>query len=247
METVQPQTASTAIPVTTQPFGLILPGHNVITDFIPDVTGMKFTLNLPFPLSSNAMPSSTSQQQEASAQLPLSITDLVFFLLPNIPLPPNCGAILYWSALPIDTSGNVVSNISGGGPTFELLGALTPTKPSAVFRTGWSNHEQLLSIVEQSMANNRLFSGIMITLGVSIEPLDNINNLQIDQKGVQDRKNVAKKIATDLFNYLQSFDDVGNARNGWMTVPTNVFERWFKRFESKLERDSNFFMKNSIE
>jgi Protein of unknown function (DUF775). len=137
--------------------------------------------------------------------------------------------------------------LSGGGPTFELLGALTPTKPSAVFRTGWSNHEQLLSYAEQSMSNSQMFSGIMITLGVSIEPLDNIDNLQIDQKVVTDRKNIAKNIATDLFNYLQSFDDVGNARNGWMTVPTNVFERWFKRFESKLERDSNFFMKNSIE
>eukprot|EP00557_Chaetoceros_sp_GSL56_P008189 CAMPEP_0176498306 /NCGR_PEP_ID=MMETSP0200_2-20121128/12244_1 /TAXON_ID=947934 /ORGANISM="Chaetoceros sp., Strain GSL56" /LENGTH=230 /DNA_ID=CAMNT_0017896491 /DNA_START=125 /DNA_END=814 /DNA_ORIENTATION=- len=230
MEMEQPLLSSAAMlpAITTpQPFGLIIPGHNVITDFIPDCTGTKFTLNLPFPFQ--------QQNQDVSTTLPLSISDLVFFLLPNIPLPPTCGAILYWSALPMDHSGNVVSNIAPGGPTFELLGALTPTEPSAVFRTGWSNHEQLLSFAEQSMSTNRLFSGIMITLGVSIEPLDNIKNLQIDQKGVQDRKNVAKNIATDLFNYLQSFDDVGNAKNGWMTVPTIVFERWFKRFESKLE------------
>ena len=87
----------------------------------------------------------------------------------------------------------------------------------------------------------------MITLGISIEPLSNISNLQILHRGVEDRKNVAKKIATDLFNYLESFDEVGNAKNGLMTVPSNVFERWFKRFEGKLSRDPNFFMKNSAE
>jgi len=100
--------------------------------------------------------------------------------------------------------------------------------------------------------------GIIITLGVSIEPLDNIENLQIGTDhanggtntrngNIEDKTNVAQKIATDLFNYLQSFDDVGNARNGWMTVPTNVFERWFKRFEGKVRRDPNFFMKTTSE
>jgi hypothetical protein len=67
---------------------------------------------------------------------------------------------------------------------------------------------------------------------------------------VEDKKNVAKKIATDLFNFLQSFGDTGtggNVKNGWMMVPVNVFDRWFKRFEGKIERDPNFFMKSSVE
>lgn len=244
---------STAVPPpVAQPFGLIIPGHNVITDFVPDVTGTKFTLNLPFPVPAVGTTPSASQQDNFHSShllLPTTISDIVFFLLPNIPLPPNRGAMLYWSALPMDMAGNIVPSSASGGPTFELLGALTPNKTSAVFRTGWSSHEQLLSLVEQTSTpnNNGVYSGIMITLGVSIEPLDSISNLQIEQKGVEDRKDVAKKIATDLFNYLQSFDEVGNARNGWMTVPTNVFERWFKRFEAKIERDPNFFMKNSTE
>lgn len=137
------------------------------------------------------------------------------------------------------------TNITSSG--FELLGALTPTKTSAVFRTGWSSHDQLLHIIEQQRQQPSQSAGIKITLGVSIESLDNISNLQILERGVEDRKNVAKKIATDLFNYLQSFDGVGSATNGLMTVPSNVFERWFKRFEGKLSRDPNFFMKNSVE
>ena len=74
--------------------------------------------------------------------------------------------------------------------------------------------------------------------------MDNVINLQSDlQKSSVERKNnVAQKIALDLFNYLQSFDDTQQNRNGWMNVPTNVFDRWFKRFEMKLGRDPNFFM-----
>ena len=155
----------------------------------------------------------------------------------------------------MDSSGNVLQlqNSTVAPGTFELLGALTPDKTSAVFRTGWATHDQLLHLIQQTFDRDRNintnYEGIMVTLGVSIEPLDNISNLDLESncKGVEDRKNVAKKIATDLFNYLQSFDEVGNAGSGWMTVPVNVFERWFKRFEGKIDRDPNFFMKSSVE
>jgi len=246
-----------------QPFGLIVPGKNVITEFIPDASGRKFTLHIPFPIpNSFAMDDSTtststssstctlSQSQLLSKDLPTSISDIVFFLLPNIPIPPNNGAMLYWSAAPMDASGNVLQNNTVAPGTFELLGALTPDKTSAVFRTGWATHDQLLHLIQQTLfTKNTLYEGIMVTLGVSVEPLDNISNLNLERncKGVEDRKNVARKIATDLFNYLQSFDEVGNARSGWMTVPVNVFERWFKRFEGKIDRDPNFFMKSSVE
>jgi hypothetical protein len=252
-----------------QPFGLILPGKNVITEFIPDASGTKFTLNLPFPIpksfssmddsttSTSSSTPSQSQSQLQSQYLPTSISDIVFFLLPNIPLPPNNGAMLYWSAAPMDSSGNVLqlqlqnSTVAVAPGTFELLGALTPDKTSALFRTGWATHDQLLHLIQQTFDRNTNSEGIMVTLGVSIEPLDNISNLDLEStrncKGVEDRKNVAKKIATDLFNYLQSFDEVGNAGSGWMTVPVNVFERWFKRFEGKIDRDPNFFMKSSVE
>jgi len=213
---VQPQGGNVS-----QIFGLIVPGRNILTDFVPtDHTGTKFTMTLNFPCTSNE-------------DSPFSVTDLVFFLLPNIHLPENRGASLYWSAA---VSGS--SNASG----FELLGALTPSKPSAVYRTGWASHEALLSL-SQSFSPSSPY-GITITLGVSIEPLESIANLGISKGGVEERKNEGKKIAMNLYNFLQSFDDGGNARAGWMTVPTNVFDRWFKRFEEKLKRDPSFFMKD---
>jgi len=84
-----------------------------------------------------------------------------------------------------------------------------------------------------------------VTFGISIESTQNIANLEIINKGVEDRVvDVAKKIALNLFNYLQSFDDCNSSRrNGTMMVPVNVFERWITRFQNKYRIDPNFFMK----
>lgn len=59
---------------------------------------------------------------------------------------------------------------------------------------------------------------------------------------MEDRADVPRKIAGDLFNYLKSFDEVGE-RKGYMTVPNDVFDRWLRRFEHRFKMDPNFFMK----
>uniref|UniRef100_A0A7S2LHT3 Hikeshi-like domain-containing protein n=1 Tax=Leptocylindrus danicus TaxID=163516 RepID=A0A7S2LHT3_9STRA len=147
-----------------------------------------------------------------------SVSDLVLFLLPGSVIPPDYGAVLYFQVTSSSHSG------------FELLGAVANSRQSGVFRTGWGQHEEVLRSTDG-----------LITLGLSLEKLSDIRNLDIAERGVEDRGQVAKKIAMNLFNYLQSFDDVGSQR-GMMTVPTNVFERWIKRFEEKFALDPNFFM-----
>jgi hypothetical protein len=204
-------------------FGLIVPGQPVITDFVPsDSSGLKFLLTLPFAINSS----------------PALISDLVIFLLPGISLPGNSGALIYWSAAPIYANATLAPNSTG----FEMLGALTPAKPSGVFRTGWSTNEALIQLLQQQQSSG---GGVSITLGISIEPIVNISNIPgVENNGVENRGDIAKKIALDLFQYLQSFDDAGS-RRGLMSVPTNIFERWYRRFEEKLGRDPSFFMKNS--
>lgn len=51
---------------------------------------------------------------------PLTISDIVFFLLPGVFLPSGTGAVLYW----------MVEGTAG----FETLGAIVPERPSGVFR-----------------------------------------------------------------------------------------------------------------
>lgn len=210
---------STAPPAV-QLFGMVCPGCPVRTDFVPaDASGLKFAMTLTLPVH------------------PALVSDLVFFFLPGAieSFPPQHGALLYWQATTV-TSGSPMPLTETTG--FELLGAISPDRPSAILRTSWATNDVLAA----HASSTNTFVSITITLGVSIEPLPNIINLQIAEKGAEDRLNVAKKIAKNLFTYMQSFDDT--SRPGWMTVPTNVFARWLTRFENKSRVDPNFFMKS---
>ena len=206
-------------PPPVQLFGMVCPGCPVRTDFAPaDASGLKFAMTLALPVH------------------PALISDLVFFFLPGAieSLPPQHGALLYWQATTVTTGSPMPLTETTG---FELLGAISPDRPSAILRTSWGTNDVLAAHASSPNTN----VNITITLGVSIEPLSNISNLQIAEKGAEDRLDVAKKIAKNLFTFMQSFDDTN--RPGWMTVPTNVFERWLTRFENKSRVDPNFFMK----
>jgi hypothetical protein len=200
-------------------FGLVVPGGPVRTDFMPvDATGLKFALRLNCP---------------GDLPTPLtSVTELVFFLLPSAPLPPDLGVLCYWQI-------EAAAAASGQGPAantgFELLGAITPTRPSSVFHTGWSEHGQVIEVTSSGVP-------VTVTIGVSLEPLATLENVgAINTK--QGRLFIAEKIASDLFRFMQSFD-TGAAGAGQMVVPNNIFDRWFKRFENRFRRDPNFFLKS---
>ena len=132
------------------------------------------------------------------------------------PLPVTHGILLYWQI-------TCATQQTG----FTLLGSLTPDQPSGVFRTHWSDLE--------------LPPPLTVTLGVSMEPRDQIQNMVNPRDQWESRLFVAQKIANDLFHYMQSFDT--SQQPGHLVVPHTIFERWMARFESRFRRDPNFFMK----
>ncbi|KAG2929684.1 hypothetical protein PC115_g6773 [Phytophthora cactorum] len=146
---------------------------------------------------------------------PTQVTDLTFFLLPGSPVPPGFGAVLYFAVPALQN--------------WQLLGTVFAEKPSAIFRTSWPTHPD---VVGQPV----------LQLGVSIESLDNVKNLGIEASGLEERKAFALKIAQDLFNYLSSFSSSNS--QSYMTIPTNLLDKWMERFEAKYRRDPNFMMKN---
>jgi hypothetical protein len=83
---------------------------------------------------------------ETKAVVPLTdpgmVTEITFFLLPTSPCPPGFGAMLYYSV---------------NQQNWEILGAISPEKPSGVFRTGWTSNELI-------------YGCPLIYLGVSLEP-----------------------------------------------------------------------------
>ncbi len=100
---------------------------------------------------------------------------------------------------------------------------------SAIFRTGWPTHPEVASQP-------------VLQIGISIEPLDNVKNLGIEASGLVERKAFALKIAQDLFNFMASFSTSNT--QAYMTIPTNLLDRWMERFESKYRRDPNFMLKS---
>jgi hypothetical protein len=202
-----------------QAFGLVVPGGPVRTDFTPvDSTGLKFALRLNCP---------------GDLPTPLtSVTELVFFLLPSVPLPPDLGVLCYWQ---IEAAAAAPGQGPHASTGFELLGGITSTRPSSVFYTGWSEHGQVNEVTDIGVP-------VTVTIGVSLEPLANLENVRaVNTK--QGRLFIAEKIASDLFKFMQSFD-TGAAGAGQMVVPNNVFDRWFKRFTNRFQRDPNFFLKS---
>lgn len=210
----QPQLQTT---VAAPPFGLIVPGFPVRTDFLP-VDATKFALTLTCP---------------GDIRVPLqSVTEIVLFSANAGVIPPDQGVLCYWQ----------IATAVGESTGFSLLGAITAQQPSAVFATGWSENEQLIELLSKQQSNNN--GVITITIGLSIEPASNISNLGIVDKA-HSKLFVAQKIASDLFRFMQSFDTGSAAGSGMMVVPLNIFDRWFQRFENRFRRDPNFFLKQS--
>mmetsp|Transcript_17191 Transcript_17191/g.37612 ORF Transcript_17191/g.37612 Transcript_17191/m.37612 type:complete len:260 (+) Transcript_17191:208-987(+) len=218
-------------------FGLIAATTPLRTDFRP-VNGSnntKFTLTVTSP---GDLPSPLT-----------AINELVFFLLPGAAyvIPPNSGVLIYWQ---VEVSPTVQSG-------FELLGSLTLSgKQSDIFRTGWSEREEFMTLSPNQP--------VKVNIGISIEPMEVVRNLTGDGTGgstsstmsttpttmttsgaPDKRPMVAQKIAEDLYNFMLSFDTGGATGSQQMTVPANIFDRWWRRFENKLRRDPNFFLKNS--
>jgi protein Hikeshi len=214
--------------------GLVVPGGLVRTDWVPvDATGTKWSLTLSSP-----------------GDLPCPVTvvnELVCFLLPSPLLPSNHGVLLYWQAHVVSSSsGSTASMMHQDTVTgFEVFGSLTPQRPSAILRTGWSEHDQLVSVMGIPPP-----PCVTVTIGVSIEPLEQIQNIvgsgnsnSASAAATARRPLVAQKIALDLFNFMSSFDTGSSPSSTTMVVPKNIFERWWKRFEAKSQRDPNFFLK----
>ena len=105
-----------------------------------------------------------------------------------------------------------------------------------MFATGWSEHEQVIEMSQNS---------VQITVGISLEPLANIQNVGAFSENIQRSKLfVAQMIAQDLFKFMQSFD-TGDSGTNMVSVPKNIFDRWFQRFQNRFQRDPNFFLKSS--
>jgi len=150
----------------------------------------------------------------ATVPSPADVAEVSFFLLPHSPVPPTHGAVLHYTA---------------DGAHWQPLGAVTHAKPSGIFRTGWA--------MQQAMR-----ASAAIQLGVALEPLESVRNLELADGAGHERRWLAQKIARDLYKFAASFATGGGGAT--LTVPANFVERWIEKFEAKCRVDPGFMMKN---
>ncbi|EFC39812.1 predicted protein [Naegleria gruberi] len=158
-----------------------------------------------------------------------SISELTIFALPNVGMPPlSHGFTIY---------------ISKDSNNWEFLDFLTIDKPST--------HIHVPLSFDSSSSVQSAFQGInynnnvdQLFVGISLEPIDTINNLTCNAVGKQQMEQsqvqqLVKAIANDLFNFMSSFtkpyqvNESGTMRE-MLVLPTNILDTWLQKFLNKL-------------
>ncbi|KAJ4379581.1 hypothetical protein N0V86_004762 [Didymella sp. IMI 355093] len=173
---------------------------------------------------------------QVAYQIPSSpaFSHIVVFLLPGATLPDGTAAAVY-AQLP-------------GASDFRLLGAIAPSKPSAIFKVnngsvtggGLGDADAMLDEASASTAP--------LALGISLEPAAQVaaaleaqkqqdgaasNALVVRAQGPVDQKVLAQRIIKNCYDFLTSWGS-GD------TVPLKAFQAWWTKFEGKIERDPGF-------
>lgn len=64
--------------------------------------------------------------------------------------------------------------------------------------------------------------------------------LQREGTKLASRQEFAKRVAMDLFRYMESFNK--GVAGDMLVLPTNCLEQWFKKFDDKFRRNPDFLM-----
>ncbi|OJJ79493.1 OPI10 family protein [Aspergillus glaucus CBS 516.65] len=216
-------------------FSVIIPGRPCLTNIVavdgqPNGQPTKFAFTFP---------------------LTPSFTDVVVFFLPGTVLPQDTAAAIYIQ-LPEQTP-------SPNGPAFRFIGALANEKPSAVFKVRpgetpstpqRSEAEDQDEMLDEGASNlsGGVSPGGMVTLGISIEPVQTVAP-QLAQ--LEAEKPAAAGASTDLvqqiignaFNFLASFAAPDPNHKGEEVVTLKSFRDWWTKFERRVEMDPSFLEK----
>lgn len=198
-------------PIVSDVCGFIIPGCPLIHAW-EQVSPTQLTLTLRNETIQNSNANVGSQPTEILIPNLEEISQISLFLLPGAEqkLPPQSALALYYSSKePYDL--------------WSIIGAVSSSKPSAIFSVNWN-----------------LSDGLKVNavrLGLAIEPLDSIENLEQSksiEKG-QTREDFGIKVAEDLYNFMGSFSQTTSCGEQ-IVVPPSALDRWMTRFKVKYGR-----------
>ena len=151
----------------------------------------------------------------ADVNNPKNVNNISMFLAQ--PIPDDFGAALYYSVPPYQTQ--------------QFIGCICNQRPSDVFNTGWSLDPNVN--IHQT-----------IKIGVQMEKLKNIEMAFKEKIQVDINQEFAQRLAKNLYNYLDSFNQNQDQNRQLLAVPVNFLEKWYNKFLNKYQVDPNFLMKS---
>ncbi|PAV17939.1 hypothetical protein PNOK_0642500 [Pyrrhoderma noxium] len=158
-----------------------------------------------------------------------TINHLCVFLLGTVPFPDGFGATVHFH---------------WPGKGFQLLGALSNEKPSAIFRLrGTFSAQTTLTHAAFQSPGGMDGDNTTAVLGIAVEPLDAIQAqlasmpssvVRSPPTGVSDPTVLAEKIVKHLFNFLSSFGSNGGGVSPDTFIQLSAITRWYESFLSKI-------------
>lgn len=96
-----------------------------------------------------------------------------------------------------------------------------------------------------------------VHIALSLEPLDVLENLspQAENNRLNSVAGTAVRVAKHVYNFLQSFTGTPNDQDvhmgeahyppGMLVIPSDILDRWFQKFNRKLQTDPEFLFRNN--
>ncbi|XP_052902081.1 protein OPI10 homolog [Anopheles moucheti] len=165
-----------------------------------------------------------------------NVNHVVVFLTGTIPFPDGMAGGVYFSWPDPNAP-----------PNWQLLGYISNTKPSAIFKI--SQLKKLDEITGQTtMMNNVFGSNLPIShtaqIGVSIEPESSLVQQTPSTTTSSTYYQFGQKILENFFNFVSSF----SVTQSQMTpapnetfVPLSTLQTWYTNFERRLQQNPNFW------
>ncbi|XP_048005242.1 protein OPI10 homolog [Leguminivora glycinivorella] len=163
-----------------------------------------------------------------------SINYLVVFLTGVTPLPEGACGMVYWSWPD-----------SSAPPNWQLLGHISNSKPSAIFKI--SNLKKLHELSSDNQFGSA-FGAPKIChnaqIGVAIEPEANVSLLASSVAQQNSYVTFAQKMLENLINFVGSFavtQEQMSPTPGVSYIPLSTLQTWYQNFERRLQQNPNFW------
>ena len=125
----------------------------------------------------------------------------------------------------LDGNSALALYVQAGNSPWEYRGCVSNASPSEVFPLQWP------TMPDGSPAPTA-------QIGVSVEPIAEV--AEKEQRVLGSKEHFAKRVAMDLFRYMESFQAATVLNSEQMVVPLNILDRWFTKFLDKFRRDPDF-------